>query len=46
MSWQEADVSHFIKRLFEDNKAEFTLDYKGEPYLVKWTPDHTIIDRQ
>ncbi len=46
MSWKESDVNHFIKRLFEDNKAEFTLDYQGVPYLVKWTPDHTKIDRQ
>lgn len=46
MSWKESDVSHFIKRLFEDNKAEFTLDYMGVPYLVEWTPDHTKIDRQ
>lgn len=46
MSWQEADVSHFIKRLFEENKAEFTLVYKGIPYLIEWTPDNTKIDKQ
>lgn len=46
MSWKESDVNHFIKRLFEDNKAEFTLDYQGVPYLIEWTPKYTKIDRQ
>lgn len=46
MSWKESDVNHFLKRLFEENKAEFTLDYKGVSYLVEWTPDNTKIDRQ
>ena len=46
MSCKEEDVKHFIKHLFEENKAEFTLDCKGVTYLIEWTLDNIRIVRQ
>lgn len=45
MSWKESEVNHLTKRLFEENKAVFTLEHNGTTYQVTWSPDNIIIDR-